>query len=253
MADLDGHEDEAAPDQQPEATAKLEGDETRSIVDRIRSASFGTARRGYDRRQVDDFLARVVHRLESEPVAFDPDIVKRRLEEVGESTTGILTAAEETARKLQGEASADAQRLREAATEAAEQLRSEAKEFAEATREKASEEARRLRMDATRKAEEIIGSAEARAEELLERSLERRTVLDANIERLLDRRAEIADRLRELAAELQGLADDQPQAPPDEPQPEGEDPEPTRPIRDVSDFGFDDEDGDETAVFPAPE
>jgi len=242
MTGPEDHEsDPAAPAGEP---APLEmAAEGSSVIERIRSASFATARRGYDRRQVDEFLSRLARRLESESSGFDPDSVKRRLQEVGESTTGILTAAEETARKLQANASTEAERLRRTAGETAEHMRSEAREFAESTRERATEEGRRLRVEATRKAEEVVSAAEARAEELLERSLERRRVLDATINRLLDRRAEIADRVREMADELRALADDDAETDRDvEPSEDLEDS--ARPRRDVPDFGFDDETSD---------
>jgi DivIVA domain-containing protein len=248
MVDLEDHEGDSAPEQ--ELRSEPAQDETTGVLERLRSASFATARRGYDRRQVDEFLLRITRLLESESRAFDPEVVKRRLQEVGESTTGILTAAEETARKLQTDASAEADRLHRTAAEAAEQVRSEAREFAETTRESATEDARRLRMEATRKAEEIVSSAEARVEELLERSLERRQVLDASIERLLDRRVEVADRLRDLSGELRRLADDE--SDDEEFVDEEEAAEDSPPRREIPDFGFDDED-DEESGYRDPE
>jgi DivIVA domain-containing protein len=195
----DAHEDAAAPDFAAPA-------DTGGIADRLRAASFGVSRRGYDRRQVDEFLARIARRIEAETSSFDPDALKRQLQQVGESTTGILTAAEETARKLRSEAAREADELKRSATEMAERLRSEAKEFAETTRENASEEARRLRMEATQKAEQALAGAETRADELLEQSLQRRRMLEARIGRLLEERAGIVARLRDLSSQLANLA-----------------------------------------------
>jgi DivIVA domain-containing protein len=180
--------------------------ESGGIADRLRAASFGVARRGYDRRQVDEFLARIARRVEAESGSFDPGALKRQLEKVGQSTTGILTAAEETARNLREDAAREVEELTRGAREMAERLRAEATEFAETTRERATEEARRMRMEATQKLEEATSAAEARADEVLEQSLERRRVLDARIGRLLEQRAGIVGRIRELSQELAALA-----------------------------------------------
>ena len=185
----------------------LAGSGRTGIADRLRAASFGVARRGYDRRQVDEFLARIARRIEAETGSFDPDALKRQLQQVGESTTGILTAAEETARKLRSDAAREADELKRSATETAERLRREASEFAETTREKATEEARRLRMEAMQKAEQATADAERRADELLEQSLERRRVLEARVGRLLEERAGIVGRLRDLSKQLASLAE----------------------------------------------
>jgi DivIVA domain-containing protein len=196
----DDGRDEVASD--PHALPDAEG-----IVGRLRAADFGVARRGYDRRQVDEFLARIARRIEAETQSFDPDALKRQLQRVGESTTGILTAAEETARKLHSDAAQEAEELRRSATEAAERLRSEASEFAQATREQAVEEARRLTLEATQKVESATAEAERRADELLEQSLERRRVLEARIGRLLEERAGVVGRLRDLSKQLEGLVE----------------------------------------------
>ena len=232
-------EEEHAPP--PAAEPEAESAGLGAVVARLRSASFGVARRGYDRRQVDEFLSRLARRLEADTSGFDPDALKRQLQQVGESTTGILTAAEETARALRSDAAREADGLRRSAAEAAERLRTEATEYAQATRERAAEEARRLRMEATEKAEQAVAAAEHKAEDLLERSLEQRQLLEARITRLYDQRAGIVDRLRELSADLASLAEADADREPDlEPEDEHDD-QHDQPRRPVEDFGFDDE------------
>ncbi len=237
MADLDDYAGESLSEPDPAQQIDAPTDDAAGVLEQLRSASFATGRRGYDRRQVDEFLSRIARRIEVESSAFDPDVVKRRLQEVGESTAGILTAAEETARKLQTDASSEAERLR-----------SEARQFAETAREKATEETQRLRTETTRRSEEIMGAAETRAEELLEQSLERRRVLDATIERLVDRRAQISNRLRDLSAELRDIADEGSEVE-DETTDEAEPVADPWPRREAPDFEGDDE---ETSVRRAP-
>ncbi len=197
-------------DAHEEPTRKLQADpaRTRGILDRLRRADFSLAVRGYDRHQVDEFLSSIAKHLESDSGTFDPDAVKRKLEEVGQSTTEILTAAEETARMLQTDASTEAGNLRKSATEAAERAREEAREFASDARERATEEARRLVAEANQKAQQLVAAAEERSQELLNRSLERRQVLAATIERLDARRLQLIDELREMAGELEDVAEE---------------------------------------------
>jgi DivIVA domain-containing protein len=179
------------------------------ILERLRGADFSLAVRGYDRHQVDEFLSGIAKRLEAESGSLaDPDAVKRKLEEVGQSTTEILTAAEQTARKLQEDASTEAAKLRKSATETAEHAREEAREFANSTRERATEEGRRILAEANQKAQQLVAAAEARSQELLNRSLERRQVLAATIERLDARRVQLIDELRQMAGELEVVAEE---------------------------------------------
>ena len=63
-------------------------------LDRIRNATFPAARRGYDKHEVEKFLARLADWLETG--AGDEsrsDVVKRELEKVGERTGAILAQA----------------------------------------------------------------------------------------------------------------------------------------------------------------
>lgn len=242
---VDEHDEEEPVRFAPPGPAGDPEEEPSGIAERLRAASFGVARRGYDRRQVDEFLARLAKRLESESSGFDADSVKRQLQQVGESTTGILTAAEETARKLRTEAAREADELRRRATEAAERLRSEAAEYAQTTRERATEEARRLHMEAANKAEQAVSTAEHRADELLERSLEQRRVLEARIGRMVEQRAAITERVRRLSDELARLAEPGEDAELDlDDEPEEE---PEEQITGDRDFGFGDT--DETAAY----
>jgi len=68
------------------------------------------------------------------------------------------------------------------------------------------EEARRLRLEASGRAEESIRSAQARAESLVADAVQRRRLLEARIERLLERRESLLEEVGRLASELQEVA-----------------------------------------------
>jgi len=173
-----------------------------SLVEAIRGASFELARRGYDRQQVDEFLERLAARVEGNERAWDPETVKRELEQVGESTTSILTSAEEAARTLRADAARDAEQIHREASAEAEKLKREADEAASAALETAEDEGRNVRLQASRKAEETVAGAEARAEELIDEALRQRRVVEARIERLLERRDAALAELEQVVGEL---------------------------------------------------
>ena len=81
----------------------------RDSIDRIRSATFPVARRGYDKREVDRFLGELADWLETgggdETRA---DAVRRELERVGQQTGAILAEAQEGAEQIRAEAEDEA-------------------------------------------------------------------------------------------------------------------------------------------------
>jgi DivIVA domain-containing protein len=202
-------EGQANPDAAAEAAAVDPG---YALAERVRTVTFKQARRGYDRRQVDEFLAHLADDLRSAelgptpPGDRDPDALRRELERVGESTASILRAAEQTARELRGGAQRDAEELGRSAAANAARLASEAEEAATSLREAAEEEARRLRLEASERADEAIRSAQGRAESLVADAVQRRRLLEARIERLLERREALLEEVERLASELQDVA-----------------------------------------------
>ena len=200
----------------PSQTTTVPGDATRQggepdLAAQVKEATFPTVMRGYDKDEVDRFLAWLAKRLEgvaqlSGGGIWGPDALRRELERVGESTKGILAAAEETARKLRADTAREVEEARRSAREQAQRMRSEAEEFASQTRESASEEARRLRVEASREAEEAIATAQAKAEEQVDTAVRRHRALEARIERLLERRDRVVDHLGRLSQQLSALA-----------------------------------------------
>src|SRR5512141_2776728 len=100
-------------------------------VDRIRNATFPTARRGYDKHEVEKFLRRLADWLETG--AGDEsrsDTVKRELERVGERTGAILAQAEESAQQIRAEGEEEARGTINTANMQAGETRAEADTYA---------------------------------------------------------------------------------------------------------------------------
>ncbi len=80
-------------------------------------ALFSPARRGYDRAQVDSYVAQLhsqIHELQGQ--LSSPDVaVRNALERVGEEVTGILQRAHEAAAQIVSEAEREANEYRQAA------------------------------------------------------------------------------------------------------------------------------------------
>jgi DivIVA domain-containing protein len=178
-------------------------------IESIRAANFAIGLRGYDRDQVDAFLARLADQLERAPAAppaesdvDDSGALRQELERIGERTKQILTAAEETAQELRSEAASKAQETRSAAEKWANRVRGDAEEFADSTRAQVNEEARLARAEASRKADELVTGAEQRADEVLQDTANRRRLLETRIESLVERRDAILADARALVDEL---------------------------------------------------
>ena len=206
-------------------------DTGRAAAERVRTATFPVSRRGYDKREVDRFLARFADWLETGlgDVARS-DTVREELARVGDRTKSLLTEAHQIATELQTEAQekADAvlteaqekaSELSESAKSAATKLKSEADQHAERTRIEADEYAKETRAEADSVAkrlraegQEAIERARAEAEEqaraLTVEAGRRREELESMITRLQARRDTVVAELRRLSSELAGTATD---------------------------------------------
>ena len=109
-------------------------------VERIRSATFNMARRGYDRREVDTFLQQLADWLEGggEEQAHS-ELMQRELERIGRRTAKVLTVAGEAADALKADAEAEAREALDEARIAANAARVEADRYAEKIRAAADE------------------------------------------------------------------------------------------------------------------
>jgi DivIVA domain-containing protein len=183
-------------------------------LDRIRNATFPSARRGYDKHEVEKFLARLADWLETG--AGDEsrsDTVKRELERVGQRTGAILAQAEESAQQIRAEAEEEARGTVNTANLQATETRSEADTYATETRTSADSYAQQTRQaaqevlstaeqEAERQAREAIETAQAQARRIVEEGNQRREDIEAVIADLVRRRDDVISDTEELTHKL---------------------------------------------------
>ena len=121
-------------------------------MNEVRDASFALTFRGYDRADVDAYVARVSQLVaELEATQLRENVVQRALDEVGEQTSGVLQRAHETAEEITRTARSQAEGHLQRAEAEAEQIRADADEYAR----QVETDLRRLREDRLRMIEEI--------------------------------------------------------------------------------------------------
>jgi DivIVA domain-containing protein len=173
-------------------------------LDRIRNATFPSARRGYDKGEVEKFLARLADWLETGGGDESrSDTVKRELERVGQRTGAILAQAEESAQQIRAEAEEEARGTINAANAQAEEAKGEVDTYSQETRSGADVEAAEVRSKAEQDARETLASAEAQAARIVEEGTRRREDLEAVIGDLVRRRDEVLNDAEGLAGRLE--------------------------------------------------
>ena len=184
-------------------------------LDRIRNATFPSARRGYDKHEVEKFLARLADWLETGGGDESrSDTVKRELERVGERTGAIIAQAEESAQQIRAEAEEEARGTINSANAEAEVARSEADTYSqetrnaadaygEDTRRNADENAAAIRAEADEDARETIVSVQAQAGRIVDEGTRRREDIEAVIGDLVQRRDEVLTETEGLAGKLE--------------------------------------------------
>jgi DivIVA domain-containing protein len=189
-------------------------------LDRIRNATFPSTRRGYDKHEVEKFLARLADWLETG--AGDEarsDTVKRELERVGQRTGAILAQAEESAQQIRAEAEEEARETISNAASQVEETRAEADSYsnetrgaadgyADETRKNAENDAAATRAQAEQEARETIDQAEAQARRIVEEGTQRREDIEAVIADLVHRRDDVLIDTEELSARLTAAVSD---------------------------------------------
>jgi DivIVA domain-containing protein len=154
-------------------------------IERIRSATFPIARKGYEKREVERFLGKLADWLEAGGGdQARSDVVKRELGRVGEKTASILAAAEDSAAEILAEAEREAT----------------------ATLNRAREEAAEARESAEQEAGQAIAEAQARAKRVVDGGMKRREALESLISDLESRRDAVLADIEELASELRATA-----------------------------------------------
>jgi DivIVA domain-containing protein len=118
-------------------------------IDRIRTATFTVGRRGYDKREVDDYMTKLADWLEgggADQAA--RDTVRRELERIGQKTGKILTSAEEAAHSIRADAADSSQARLEDARHQADSVRAAADKYSSQTRAETDDYAGKTRSGA---------------------------------------------------------------------------------------------------------
>lgn len=206
-------------------------------IARIRGVEFGSAaeatpsftlsRRGYDRDEVDRFLAELADRLEQAeleraevPQPPRSDAMRRELELMSQKTVELLAQAEESAERVRSEATQEASRVlvraredvggakqaaeeaRQAAVAESERVTREADAYAERMRAEAEADAKALRSQAASELAEAVDRAEVAARASVEADGEQRAQLSTELGELTARRDAARDELRKIAGVL---------------------------------------------------
>jgi len=176
-------------------------------IERIRTATFNLARRGYDKREVDRFLAKLADWLET-GAGDDPRAaaVRTELERIGEQTGKILIEAHQVAEGLRDEAERHAQHVRSEADAYAERMRIEADEYAQELRGDADGYVKRIRNDAAAEAASRQEQVEKEAEDALAEAAGRRRQLEIEIGELETKRETVIEDIQRLSSSLAGTA-----------------------------------------------
>lgn len=188
-------------------------------IERIRNANFSHSVRGYDRAEVDRFLAELADWLETGggEHATSLEAVRVELERVGEQTAGILTEAHAAAEAIRADAAAQVRQELVDANVTAESLRAEAGEWAGDARDEADAYSRKVRTEADTYAdqtrsesdveiEEERARATKEAERIVGEAARRKADIDSVISDLEQRRDAVLAELDRLASGIAGTA-----------------------------------------------
>jgi DivIVA domain-containing protein len=190
----------------------------RDSIERVRSATFPVARRGYDQREVDRFLSSLADWLETGGADQGrSDLIRRELERIGEETGRLLTEAHDIAERLRVQAEREAEGLIEGAQTQADRTRAEADRIlaqaqgvaeaaAQKLRTEADKYATQKRMDADHDSEQTLRKARAEAKRIVDEASTRKRDVEAVIADLEARRDEVLASLERLSTELAGTA-----------------------------------------------
>jgi DivIVA domain-containing protein len=172
-------------------------------IDRIRVPGFTLGRRGYDKHEVDRFLARLADWLETDaPNEIGEMAVTRKLELVGKSTSHILMTTEQQAGELRKSSEEECAQMISEAEAAAQQTREAADQYAKQTRAAADQYGKQTRAAADADAHKTAEAATAQAHNTVEEGERRRAQVESVIADLEVRRDDALADLDALRKEL---------------------------------------------------
>jgi DivIVA domain-containing protein len=188
-------------------------------IQRIRKANFSHSVRGYDRTEVDQFLAQLADWLETGggEAAAAVEAVQLELDRIGEQTAGILTEAHAAAQAIRDDASSQVRQQLIDANLTVESLRAEAGEYAGDARDEADSYVRKTRAEADGYADRIRAeaddefgegrdAAQKEAERIVADANRRKADIESVISDLEQRRDAVLAELERLASGITGTA-----------------------------------------------
>ena len=176
-------------------------------IERIRTATFTLTRRGYDKREVEQFLNKIADWLETGGGdQARSDLVRRELERVGQRTAGILATAEDSAEQIRADAEEEGAETTGRARAAAAQAKQAADEYSEKTRGAADAYAAKVRGEADEYVAKSQEAAQAKAKRMVDEGAARRRDIEAVISDLVARRDGVIAEANRLADELRHVA-----------------------------------------------
>jgi DivIVA domain-containing protein len=176
----------------------------RTFLPEVTGVEFSSARRGYDRAEVDRYVERVSRIVVELEAMRSPDaVIERALADVGEETSAILRRARKAAEEILAGAEAEARERLAHADAQARELREDADRYNARVRA----EGEQVVGDARSQAEEIISQARDETRRLREDAERYRSQVGAHIEQLAQQRHRLIEDLRKLADQFHRTAD----------------------------------------------
>jgi DivIVA domain-containing protein len=184
-------------------------DESGGVPAEIRDVSFPVSLRGYDRRAVDAYVARVNSLISELEAARSPEAaVRHALEQVAQQTSGILEHAGETAEEIAAGARRQAEDTTAGAKNEAETVVAKARTDADELLGRAKAEAETMLAQARTEAAEHRQRVEGEVSALQEEAEGRMSRLRTDTESVREERRKFLDDLREIAAQVETAAKD---------------------------------------------
>lgn len=187
----------------------------RTFLPDVTGVEFSSARRGYERTEVDDYVERVSRIVVELEAMRSPDaVIERALADVGEETSAILRRARKAAEEIIADAEAHVHGRTEEAETQARQLREDADHYsarvkaeAEEVLTKARTESDQIVAQARAQAAGVRDDATADATRTREDAERYRSQVGAHIEQLAQERHRLIEDLRKLADQFHRTAD----------------------------------------------
>jgi DivIVA domain-containing protein len=196
-----------SPSDAPEAPGskpELRPSRGRTFLPELTGVEFSSARRGYDREEVDQYVERVSRIVVELEAMRSPDaVIERALADVGEETSAILRRARKAAEEIIADAESQAADRTSVAEAHARELREDADRYSARTRA----EGEQVLSDARAQADEIAKQAAADARRVREDADRYREQVSSHIEQLAQERHRLIEDLRKLADQFHRTAD----------------------------------------------